>query len=151
MFDSISRASAATIRAKSDRIRTASSGSSASCRSGSSALFDSFGFIGFMFVFIGKHDDTAQYHQPYHCHFGRIRPERKAQRRGKARAGYRMPADAAVWPQPRDALLDAIVDLMQRVAQVIGGVLYFIFYCGVVCHFRLTSPVQVSACLPVTP
>ena len=51
----------------------------------------------------------------------------------------------------RDALLDAIVDLMQRIAQVLGGVLYFIFYCGVVCHFRLTSPVQESTCRPVTP
>src|SRR5580692_11907133 len=150
MFASSRRASAATIRAKSDRMRTASSGNSASCRSLSAGILVSFGFIGFL-MFFGKHDDDAQYRQPDHCHFGRVGPQGKAQRSRKARAGYRMLANAAVWPQSRDAFLDAIVYLMQRVAQVVGGVLYLTFDCGVVYHSRLTSPVRVSAGLQVVP
>src|SRR5271155_3455739 len=114
MFDSSRRASAATIRAKSERILTANSGMSASCRSRSTAMLDSLDFIGF--TLIGKHDNCAQYQQSYDRDFGRVRPERKAQSCRDAGAGYRALADAAVWPKPSHALLDAVVHLMQRFA-----------------------------------
>jgi len=94
-------------------------------------------------MFIGKHDDTAQYHEPYHCNFGRVRAENEPQGPSQARAGYRMPADASVRSKPADTLFNAIVDLMQRVAQVFLRIRDFILYCGIVYHYRLISPMQV--------
>src|SRR5271156_5029722 len=135
------RASAATIRAKSDRIRTASSGRSCSRTCGfNSATSDWLDFNGLIFdgliinLFTREHERSAHGQQPNHRSLTRVRSECEAQRPGNAHSADRMPADSAVGPKPGDVLFDATVDLLQRVAQVFLGVVDFIFYFWVVCH-----------------
>src|SRR5271156_264982 len=134
------RASAATIRAKSDSMRTARSGRSCSRGRGSNSAmsgrldFNGLIFYGLIDFFTREHERGAQGQQPDHCSFTRVGAECEAQRAGDARGGHRMLADSAVWPKPGDVLFDAIVDLLQRVAQVFLRVVDFIFYFWVVCH-----------------
>src|ERR1700722_16146174 len=113
------------MRAKSDRMRTASSGNSSSRGWRSTVMLLSLTFIRVAgLVSTGEHDGAAQQQQPNQCDFARICSEREAQGACDACAGHRMFADAAVGSQPGDAFLDTIVDLVQGVAQVFLGVLY---------------------------
>src|SRR5208283_3695261 len=153
------RASAATIRAKSDRIRTASSGRSCSRgRGSSSANSGRLDFNGLIFdglIFTREYQRGTQGQQPDDRSFTRVRTECEAQRAGNAHSAYRMLADSAVWPKPSDLLFDAIVDLVQGVTEVflrvvdfIPGVADFIFYFLVVCHCDPSSSTRESIGLP---
>src|ERR1700735_14190 len=156
------RASAATMRAKSDRIRTASSGKSCSRGGGSnsamSGWLDFNGLIDLIDFFTGEHERGAQCQQPDNRSFTRVRAECEAQRAGNARGAHGMLADSAVRPKPGDLFFDAIVDLLQRVAQVFLGVVDFIlrvvdfiFYFWVVCHCDPSSSARESIGLPALP
>src|SRR5215467_15189766 len=142
-------ASAATIRSKSERTRTASSGNSFSRGCCSVVRSDSFGFTGGLNFDTGEHDGGADNQQPHDRALTGVRSKGEAQSAGDARGGYRMLADAAAGTNFRDLHFNAIVDFVQRFAQVFLGLVQLIFYVLIFCH--LSKPAMVSVDLPAHP